>query len=238
MRRMKRLRIALLLAVVTLVTAAAFRVGFDAGAAMTQISISVGYAQYMQNQKPALDLPTLTTFDGDIEAAVTYFNTNYAMIEALFAESHPQRLAALYSMYVIHTTKPYGEMASAATLEDFLESPYAHCGGYGVAQGILNEVLGLTSRALLIDGGDHAFIEVLIDDNWEVFDSTVNLWVDRSLEAMLRGEPRAYRAFYTPVYDPDRASERTAAAVAVPRLRQLMKFHGFGTTLRTYEVIS
>jgi hypothetical protein len=126
----------------------------------------------------------------------------------VFDESNPTRAAGLYIMYTLHNQHPYSEEW--------------HCGD--MAEEGLRRVLemGLTARMGTISGGTHAFFEVQIDGQWELFDPTTNVWIDHSAVELMAGLSRTYRAFYTPVLDENRPDFRNRFTHDLLSLRLLM----------------
>lgn len=165
--------------------------------------------------EPGPDVDTLQVItagaDTDEDAVarvVSYYQANQNRLQGLWREDNPQRLAAIFAMYVAHISQPYGETPNPpADLLEFTQQQRGHCGTYTVAQREINTALGLTWRELG-DEGWHAWIEVQIDGNWEIFDSTVNVWIDQPVETLVLGGPRQYRMFYTPMTDINRPDAR------------------------------
>jgi hypothetical protein len=181
-------------------------------------------------RQPGPDTPTLHDFaihassDDDILArAVEHFELNRAQLALLWRENNPARLAGLYAMYVTHISHPYGVAAAPGSLQEHLTRERAHCGTYTFAQYRLAQALGLTVRSVEFVG-EHAWVEVSVDGNWEIFDATTNVWISRPIEALLAGEAREFRALYTPMLDIQRPEARLhlAEGYNMPRLRQRM----------------
>lgn len=179
---------------------------------------------------PGPDVPLLQSFaspdstDADILARVVdYYNENRDELALLWREDDPTRLAALFSMYIVHISHPYGEAEYPASLTEFLSQPYAHCGTYTFGQAQIATALGLTYRVVEFVG-EHAWLEVLVNGEWEVFDSTTNVWLSRNVMDLLAAEPREYRLFYTPMLDIDQidAREHIALGYNMQRLRSRM----------------
>lgn len=154
---------------------------------------------------PAFALPSLQTITRDAtsdrEALIRitdYYYANEDRIATLFAESNRARLRALYAMYLIHTSQPYGTVeATALTLLGYLrDQRTSHCGLYAKWQVLISRSLGLEARFVLFTDGSHGWTEVKIDEAWELFDSTINTWISRPAEELQRGAPRYYRNFY------------------------------------------
>jgi len=127
---------------------------------------------------------------------------------AAFAENNPTRATAFYIIYTVHNRHPYSDQW--------------HCGDMAEVALHDAQMLGLTARMGTLSGGTHAFLEVLIDGRWELFDPTTNVWINRSAEELMTGIPRTYRAFYTPVLDENRPDFRNRFTRSLLELRLLM----------------
>jgi hypothetical protein len=134
------------------------------------------------------------------------FDINLTM--AAFDETDPTRAAALSIMYTLHNLRPY--------------SDEWHCGDMAEDAFEQAQAMGFTARMGTISGGTHAFLEVRINGQWELFDPTTNIWIDHSAEELMAGIPRIYRAFYTPVLDITRPDFRNAFTHSLLELRLLM----------------
>jgi hypothetical protein len=158
--------------------------------------------------EPPLPLPTLQILtagapsDGAALAAIVdYFNQHETTIRALFHEPQPERLRGLYAMYITHISFTYNSPPTYATLLDYIGQPDSDCSAYAHNQRRISEALGLEAREITISGGTHVWTEVNVGGRWEVFDGTVNVWLNRSGYELERGAVREYRAFYTPLLD-------------------------------------
>lgn len=162
---------------------------------------------------PPLEIPDLAEIIGqaatDAEALAAvraYYEANAEALSVIFDEPDAQRTKALFGMYIIHTAVPYNVVSWDWENDDFLDfahAPTAHCGVYARAQSQLYTEFGLTWRIVLVDGGWHGLIEVMIGDEYEIFDSTSNVWISQPVESLIRGDQRQYREFWTPVSDPN-----------------------------------
>ncbi len=156
-----------------------------------------------------LDIPVLQTIigtaptDGEaLDAIVAYYGANADQLAVQFQERNPTRLQALFVMYVTHISNAYNSLEIVPpNLIAYLQQPYSHCGTYSQFEAEILSAFGLTWRIIEIGGGTHAFVEVLVDGNWEVFDATTNVWIDTSGFEMERGAERQRRRFYTPLLD-------------------------------------
>ncbi|MBI1257809.1 MAG: hypothetical protein GC204_10095 [Chloroflexi bacterium] len=187
--------------------------------------------------EPGPDVSTLKeivgddTSDADILSDITnYYNANKDRLAILWREDNPTRLAGIFSMYVVHISTIYGEVATfPASLDEYLNDERAHCGTYTWAQFQIATALGLTWRTVEFVG-EHAWLEIKVDGHWEVFDATTNTWLSEGEDELMQGLPRQYRQFYTPMLDINRPDARLhmAEGYDMQRLRQRMP--GVGIT--------
>jgi hypothetical protein len=166
-------------------------------------------------QVPGPDVPTLqeitfgsTSDEEAIQQVAEYFDTHKDELGTLWREDNETRLAGIFTMYVVHISHVYGETAYPETFTEFLAQERAHCGTFSIAQSEIAEALGLTWRMLELTSGWHGWIEILVDGEWEIFDSTVNVWISHSAFDLVKGAVREYRYFYTPLLDIDRPDAR------------------------------
>lgn len=169
--------------------------------------------------RPADDLPTLQQMTaGAVDEAATlnlivsYFDAQQPRLAALWRENHPQRLAALFAMELIHISHPYGASAWRPDLLDYINQPAAQCATQSFAQAKLCTALGLTWRRVSVATGFHGWIECLIDNLWEIFDGTSSVWVSRGGLELMDGGARRYRLFYSPWCDESRPEARQVLA--------------------------
>jgi hypothetical protein len=169
---------------------------------------------------------------GNVADVVAYYEEHEQELVTLFKDA--SRARALFAMYTVHIAKPYGESMPAVTLDQYILLSRAHCGIYTPVQQQISEALGLETRNMYFTDGWHGWLEVNINGQWEIFDSTTNTWINRGMSAMLSSEPRQYKFYYTPVLD------RSALAVfrahlqegprpgyySTPSLRATMPFFG------------
>lgn len=166
-------------------------------------------------QVPGPDVPTLqelalgTNDDTQIiHNVVNYYDQHRDELQVLWREDNDTRLAGLYAMYIVHISHIYGETTYPETLQEYMTQERSHCGVYSLAQHQITEALGLTWRFVELTSGWHGWIEVLVDGQWETFDATVNVWINRSGFELIDGAVREYRYFYTPLLDIDRPDAR------------------------------
>lgn len=176
--------------------------------------------------------------DDEILLKVTdYYAANHERLGLLWGEENPTRLAALFTMYVTHISTVYGEAAMPTTLDEYLHQPRSHCGSYTWAQMQLARALGLKIQVVEFSG-EHAWLEVMVDEQWELFDATTNEWIDKGVTELMQGVPRQFRTFYSPVFDINRPDARLhlSEGYDVPKLRTRMTT--LGVAYMPYGVLS
>jgi hypothetical protein len=157
-----------------------------------------------------------------------YFEENRERLAARWETDNRDRLVGIFSMYMAHISQPYGEVdAFPETLEQFISQERGHCGTYTFAQSHIVTALGVEWRSVEFVA-EHAWIEVRVDGEWELFDATTNIWINRGIEALLAGEEREFREFYTPMLDVARPDARLhiEEGYNMQRLRQRMPLLG------------
>ncbi len=191
---------------------------------------------------PALPIPPVTEIapTGDPLDVVNYWNAHADQLTAMFGD--PLRAKALFAMYTVHISKPYGVAPMVPDLADFEALDRAHCGDDELAQRQISNALGLTTRALAFTNFWHGWLEVQIAGHWEIFDSTTNIWIDQPMDALLNGAPRSFRNFYTPVFDlnaPDIYRQHLYEGYSVPELWGVEPYFGLGALQkRLFPLIS
>jgi len=142
---------------------------------------------------------------------VAYYREHEGRFREHWQERNRARLQAFFAMYVVHVSHPYGAGSTPETLLAFTrEATVASCREYSIFQARILSAFGLKWRYVAVSSGMHGWIEVDINGRWEIFDSTVNLWIDRSAFELLEGGPRRYRQFYTPWSDMNRPEARVS----------------------------
>lgn len=194
---------------------------------------------HLFSAQPALPLPSLSSLTSassdDTEAIdqiVTYAHDHLVLIETVFREANPVRAQALWVMYEIHVGHLYGTRdLSVTSLREYLATPFSDCGASSAWQSLLLTALGISWRAINISGGTHVFVEAQINGQWEIFDSTVNVWIDHSAYELNAGVNRESRAFYTPMLDQTLESRVDAGELrTVQELRLSMPLLGLAWT--------
>jgi hypothetical protein len=164
---------------------------------------------------PGPDTPTLQALAADaaddavlIDRVVTWYADHRDTLRTLWRIDDETRLAAVYSMYIVHISHVYGEATMPPTLTDYLALDRSHCGLYSVVQAEILDGLGIPWRMLGLTNGWHGWIEVQVAGEWEIFDSTINVWISRDGFALEAGAVREFRNFYTPLLDINRPDAR------------------------------
>jgi hypothetical protein len=167
--------------------------------------------------------------DAEVLSRVTaYFAENRERLAERWEIDDPARLVGVFSMYIAHISQPYGEVdAFPETLGQFMSQERGHCGTYTFAQSHIVTALGVEWRSVEFVG-EHAWIEVRVNGEWELFDATTNVWINRGIEALMAGEAREFREFYTPMLDAARPDARLhiEEGYNMQRLRQRMPLLG------------
>ena len=170
------------------------------------------------------DIAANATTDPEIlDNVVNYYSANSNQLGILWREDNPARLAGLFSMYLVHISTIYGAATYPSSLVEYLGEPRAQCGTYTYAEARIADALGLTWRTVEFVG-EHAWLEVQVDGQWEVFDATTNTWLSRGVDELMQGIERQYRQFYTPMLDINRPDARLhmVEGYDMQRLRQRM----------------
>lgn len=165
-----------------------------------------------------------TTDQEALDMIVAYYDDHLQQISQILGETNPVRLKALYAMFVTHISHDYGVRTAPSSLLDYLAHPNSHCGMYSRFQAQISDAMGLTWRIFTHDIAQHAWVEVKVDGQWEIFDSTVNVWISTDGYSLIEGKPRQWRAFYTPMNDITRLDARMHLLDGwnMPRLRLWM----------------
>ncbi len=158
---------------------------------------------------PEVEIPTLqqvaagTQKDEQvIELVLAWHRQREDALAMAWREANPERIKAYLSMVLIHISHPYGRTGlDLLTFTRYLELGVSNCFLQSVYQGRLLDAFGLEYRRVIVSNGFHGWMEARIEGNWEVFDSTSNVWLDRSAFDLLDGGERRYRLFYTPWVD-------------------------------------
>ncbi|MBK8026580.1 MAG: hypothetical protein IPK19_35625 [Chloroflexi bacterium] len=199
-----------------------------------QTSVQPPAHELVFEHQPGPDMPTLqelagglTSDDEVLARVVEYYEQNHERLAILWREDHPARLAGIFAMYISHISLPYGETTFPASIVEFIQQEFAHCGTYVLPQSRIATALGLTYRTIEFVA-EHAWVEVWVDDHWELFDATTNTWINRTGLYLLARAPREYRYFYTPLLDINRPDARSHMALGydMQRLRTRMPLMG------------
>lgn len=227
--------------------AASWRIGYAGGSAPQQFTIPTG----VDTLAPKLPIPTLLKIapTGDIDDVRDYWHNYETELKGMFADE--DRAAALFAMYLVAIAVPYGVQpmcingdvpyCTHATLAEYVHLQRAHCGIYARVQAEVSRALGLTARVVEFTDGWHGVCEVMIGKHYEVFDSTVNVWLNQPLEALVAGTTRLTFPYYTPILDmsaPDVFRAHIAEGYDVLTLRRREPWFGLelGTHFAPIEV--
>jgi len=158
---------------------------------------------------PDINIPTLQqlatkleTDEAITDAVLVYYDAHKSQLKTAWHEPHPTRLKAILTMYIIHISHPYGDDGRPYyTFAEYLRRSNSDCSLYALYQSRLLDQFGIKWRHVAISSADHGWIEVEIDGRWEIFDATINVWLNKSAFELLKGRPRQYRFFYTPWAD-------------------------------------
>ncbi|GEM_PF-2645878 len=175
---------------------------------------------------PTLQMLTAgaTTDAEAVERVIAYYDANTEFISRALGETHPDRLKALYAMHVVHISHIYGPRSAPLSLLWYIAHENSHCGMYSRFQAQILDGMGMTWRIFAHDIAGHVWVEVNIDGHWEVFDSTVNVWINTDGYSLIAGLPRESRSLYTPMNDINRPDARSHLDLGynMPRLRLWM----------------
>jgi hypothetical protein len=188
--------------IVTLFTLLAALLAYSAGQQQGRDSVTFTIPPSADADVPPLPIPPVTEIapTGDVADVVAYYTAHEDEVIALFGDA--DRAAALFAMYTAHIAVPYGETEPPPyALANYVTRNRAHCGVYSAVQHEMNLALGLESRMLAFEDGSHGWTEVRVNGEWELFDSTTNVWVNHAVEQLVQGIERDYRMFYTPSLD-------------------------------------
>lgn len=231
-RRILRAIIVILLMVLAFLLGTYLTVTFLFNAIRTNTTLA---SSQVYEAIPGPDMQTLQEIIGGaatdaeaLDAVAAYYDANRERLADLWHESNPTRLAGLFTMYLVHISHVYGETALPTSLLDFAGQARAHCGTYTLAAADIDQRLGLTWRAWELTSGWHGWIEIYVDDHWELFDSTVNVWISRPAEELMQGMERQYRAFYSPLTDVSRPDARIHLSEGYNMLDLRVKMPGLG----------
>lgn len=188
------------------------------------------YPFTIQSSETAPRLPTLTDLAGDArddrqvaKRVLDWFVANATTIARELREENPVRLAALFVMHIVHQAHHYGGDEQAAARRAMFEDGYdpdvtlvkyineleeADCALYTFAQARLLDGFRIRWQHVIVRSGLHGWIEAWIDDAWETFDATANVWLSGSGLELAKGGHRLYRRLYSPWDDPERPETR------------------------------
>jgi hypothetical protein len=155
---------------------------------------------------PQLSIAPLQTIIGDAatdaEALArigAYYDRHDERLAVLFNEPDGQRLRGLFAMYVVGNAVDYGvvdEGDHADSLIGYAQMTTAHCGVYARWLLVVGAALGLAGEGVLLDNGNHAVVDFVIDGKRELFDPTTNVWASEGTAVLLAGAARDWRVWY------------------------------------------
>jgi len=165
---------------------------------------------------PEVEIPTLQqiaagaqTDEQVIKLVLAWHHSKEDALAVAWREADPERVKAILSMVLIHISHPYGWTGlDLLTFIRYLELGVSNCFLQSVYQSRLLDAFGLEYRRVIVSNGFHGWMEARIEGNWEGFDSTSNVWLDRSAFDLLDGGERRYRLFYTPWSDANHPESR------------------------------
>jgi hypothetical protein len=176
-----------------------------------------------------LRLPALREIIGDatrdaeaLDRIVAYYVAHRDQIAANLQEENDTRLKALFVMNIVHISHVYDSVDDPGSFIAYVAQSGSQCALYARYEAEVFDHFGLQWRLRGISGGTHVWVEVNVDGQWEIFDATINTWINRSGEELLQGAERAYRYFYTPMLDEHRQDVFNDYLADAQRLRMLM----------------
>lgn len=110
----------------------------------------------------------------------------------------PVKLKALFYMNFVRMYGFYGprELKETSLKEILWGGEYFQCGTFTTFLSMLLDQAGYEFRTVSIGGGAHGYVEIKFDGNWQILDPTINLWIDKSTEDLLKGESRNEKRFF------------------------------------------
>lgn len=142
-----------------------------------------------------------------------------------------KKLRALFMMNFVHMYGYYGKRnLKEKTLNDLLRgSEYYQCEANTTFLAMLLDKTGYEFRTVVIANRTHGFVEVKFDDNWQILDPTVNLWINKSTEELLSKSERVNKQFF--VKASDQSNQKAYEGVAyVVNIQDMMLKLGSGYT--------
>lgn len=133
-----------------------------------------------------------------IERIFDYYQSN----DFFNNEPDLERRATLFCMYIVHISHFYGNGGPVAnTWLEYLSRTLSECASLCKFQSQLLTRFNVPWRHIIISSGFHGWIECKIGNRWEIFDSTINTWINQPAIELLNGRARIYHNFYSPWYD-------------------------------------
>ena len=147
-----------------------------------------------------------TIVDEKLDARLKKYHKTFAQIAGTTDE---KKLKALFYMNFVHMSAYYGQrdLQDLSLKELLWGGDFFQCGNYSVLLGMLLEKAGYEFRTLAIYPG-HSIIEIKLDDRWQVFDPTTNLWIDQSIEDQIAGKAKNIKEFFLQAEDQNNSKAR------------------------------
>lgn len=109
------------------------------------------------------------------------------------------KLKALFYMNFVHMFGVYGKRdLKEKTFKDLLwGGQNFHCGTNTLFLAmLLDRAGGYEFRTISTNNGAHGFVEVKFDGAWQILDPTINVWLNKSAEELMAGQPREAKKFF------------------------------------------
>lgn len=113
--------------------------------------------------------------------------------------SDEYKLRALFMMNFVHMFGFYGkrELKENTFKEVLWGSEYFHCGTNTLFLAmLLDRAGGYEFRTISTNNGSHGFVEIKFDGHWQILDPTINVWINKSAEELMAGQPRETKKFF------------------------------------------
>lgn len=154
------------------------------------------------NKNEILDGKETTALEVDkkLDKRLAQYHQTFAKIAGTNDE---KKLKALFYMNFVHMHGIYGERGlQENSIKDLLfGSENQHCGTNTLLLAMLLDKAGYEFRTVSVGKGAHGFVEIKFDDNWNIIDPTVNIWINKSTEELLSGDDRNNKQFFLKAAD-------------------------------------
>jgi hypothetical protein len=118
-----------------------------------------------------------------IDKRFNKYRTDFIKITKLEAIEDENQLRALFYLNFIHMFGYYGERDLPAKQDIkhlFFNTEANNCGSYTLMLAMILDKAGYEFRTVSINDGNHGFIEIKFENNWQILDPTTNLWIKKS----------------------------------------------------------